>query len=84
MHDYMPSGALRATIKTVTIDQMKLYLRVHYGWLPKENTEGVPELDQAIENALTPFGFQITGTNLDLGLRDLLFEADEFEIPKKI
>ena len=46
---------------------MKLYLRVHYGWLPKENAEGVPELDQAIENALTPFGFQITGTNLDLG-----------------
>ena len=60
---------------------MKLYLRVHYGWLPMENTEGVPELDQAIENALTPFGFKITGTNLDLGLRDLLFEADEFEIP---
>ena len=63
---------------------MKLYLRVHYGWLPKENTEGLPELDQAIENALTPFGFKITGTNLDLGLRDLLFEADEFEIPGKI
>ncbi len=63
---------------------MKLYLRVHYGWLPKENTEGVPELDQAIENALTPFGFHNTGTNLDLGLRDLLFEADEFEIPEKI
>ena len=60
---------------------MKLYLRVHYGWLPMENTEGVHELDQAIENALTPFGFKITGTNLDLGLRDLLFEADEFDIP---
>ncbi len=60
---------------------MKLYLRVHYGWLPKENIEGVPELDQVIENALTPFGFTITGTNLDLGMRDLLFEADEFEIP---
>ncbi len=58
---------------------MKLYLRVHYGWLPKENTEGVPELDLAIENALTPFGFQITGTNLDLGMRDLLFEADVFK-----
>jgi hypothetical protein len=62
---------------------MKLYLRVHYGWLPMENTEGVPELDQAIENALTPFGFHITGKSLDLGLRDLLFEADEFEIPEK-
>ncbi len=62
---------------------MKLYLRVHYGWLPMKNTEGVPELDQAIENALTPFGFKITGTNLDLGLRDLLFEADEFEIPER-
>ena len=60
---------------------MKLYLRVHYGWLPKENTEGIPEFDNAIENALTPFGFQITGKNLDSGLRDLLFEADEFEIP---
>jgi hypothetical protein len=62
---------------------MKLYLRVHYGWLPKEKTEGVPELDQVIENALTSFGFHITGNNLDLGLRDLLFEADEFEIPEK-
>ncbi len=61
---------------------MKLYLRVNYGWLPMENTEGVPERDQAIENALTPFGFKITGTNLDLGLRDLLFEADEFKIPQ--
>jgi hypothetical protein len=48
-----------------------------------ENTEGLPELDQAIENALTPFGFKITGTNLDLGLRDLLFEADEFDIPDR-
>jgi hypothetical protein len=28
---------------------MKLYLRVHYGWLPMENTEGLLELDQAIE-----------------------------------
>ena len=62
---------------------MKLYLRVHYGWMPMENTEGVPELDQAIENALTPFGFHITGKSLDLELRDLLFEADEFEIPEK-
>jgi len=49
----------------------------------KGHTEGVPELDQAIENALTPFGFKITGTNLDLGMRDLLFEADEFELPVK-
>ena len=62
---------------------MKLYFRVHYGWLPMENTEGLPGLDQAIENALTPFGFKITGTNLDLGLRNLLFEADDFEIPEK-
>ena len=62
---------------------MKLYLRVHYGWLPKEKSEGVPELDQAIEDALTPFGFHITGTNIDLGLRDLLFEADELEVPER-
>ena len=47
-----------------------------------ENTEGLPELDSAIENALTPFGFKITGSNLDLGLRDLLFEADEYKIPQ--
>ncbi len=40
-------------------------------------------ISESIENALTPFGFQNTGTNLDLGLRDLLFEADEFEIPEK-
>ncbi len=45
------------------------------------NFMGPNILIQAIENALTPFGFKITGTNLDLGLRDLLFEADEFEIP---
>ena len=62
---------------------MKLYLRVHFGWLPKDITKGIPELDQAIENALKPFGFHNTGTNLDLGLRDLLFEADDFEIPGK-
>jgi len=62
---------------------MKLYLRVHYGWLPKENAEGVPGVYQAIENALTPFGFHNTGTNLDLELRDLLLEADDFEIPEK-
>ena len=62
---------------------MKIYLRIHYGWLPKENNDGVPELDQAIETVLKPFGFHITGRNLDLGLRDLLFEADEFEIPAK-
>ena len=61
---------------------MKLYLRVHYGWLPKENTEGIPELDQAIENTLTTFGFENTGKNLDFGMRDLLFEADEFKAPK--
>ena len=61
---------------------MKLYLRVHYGWLPKENTEGIPELDEAIENALKPFTFINTGKNLELGLRDLLFEADEFEMPE--
>jgi hypothetical protein len=37
---------------------MKIYLRIHYGWLPKENTEGVPSLDKAIENALTPFDYR--------------------------
>jgi hypothetical protein len=61
---------------------VKLYLRVHYGWLPKKNTDGIPEFDQTIEDALTPFGFHITGANLDSGLRDLLFEVDEFELPE--
>jgi len=60
---------------------MKLYLRLHYSWITKENTDGIPELDAALEDALTPFGFHITGKNLDIGVRDLLFEADEFEIP---
>jgi hypothetical protein len=59
---------------------MKLHLRVHYGWLPKDS-DGIAELDNAIEDALTLFGFQIVGKNLDFGMRDLLFEADEFEIP---
>ena len=62
---------------------MKLYLRVHYGWLPKGRTDGIAELDHAIENALTPFGFHITGKNLDSGLRDLLFEAVDFEVSAK-
>jgi hypothetical protein len=60
---------------------MKLYLRVHYGWLPKKNTEGVPELDQAINNALAPFGFKQTASSIDSMVRDLSFEADEFDIP---
>ena len=60
---------------------MKLYLRVHYGWLPSENTEGIPELDRIIEDALKSFGFQNTGKIIELGLRDLLFEVDQFEIP---
>jgi hypothetical protein len=45
-------------------------------------SEGIPELDEAIENALKPFGFINTGKNLELGLRDLLFEADGFEMPE--
>ena len=45
---------------------MKLYLRVHYGWLPKKSTEGVPELDKAIENALTPFGIIDNGMGKSL------------------
>jgi hypothetical protein len=58
---------------------MKLYLRVHYGWLPKDS-DGVVELDNAIEDVLVPFGFHITDINLDSGLRDLLFVADELVI----
>jgi hypothetical protein len=38
----------------------------------------IAELDQAIEIALIQFGFHNTGKSLDLGMRDLLFEADEF------
>ena len=55
---------------------MKLYLRVHYGWLPKENTEGIPKLDESIENALKPLAFINTGKNLELGLRDLSISVD--------
>lgn len=43
----------------------------------------IAELDQAIEIALIQFGFHNTGNSLDLGMRDLLFEADEFELPVK-
>ena len=58
---------------------MKLYLRVHQEWLPKENTEGIPEFDQVIENVLLPFGSKIAGMSFDSGLLDLFFETVEFE-----
>ena len=59
---------------------MKLYLRITYGWL-KEH--GIDELDQAISEALTPFGFKQTGSSVDSMVRDLSFEANEFEIPER-
>ncbi len=58
---------------------MKLYLRIIYGWLKAEH--GIDELDQAITEALTPFGFKQTGSSVDSMVRDLSFEADEFDIP---
>ena len=61
---------------------MKIYLRITYGWLKAEH--GIDELDQAISEALKPFGFKQTGSSVDSMVRDLSFEADEFEIPEKI
>ncbi len=61
---------------------MKIYLRITYGWLKAEH--GIDELDQAISEALAPFGFKPTGSSVDSMVRDLSFEADEFEIPEKI
>ena len=58
---------------------MKLYLRITYGWLKAD--EGIDELDRAISAALVPFGFKQTGSIVDSMVRDLSFEADEFEIP---
>ena len=58
---------------------MKLYLRVTYGWLKLERSIG--ELDRAIIDALAPFGFKQTGSSVDSMVRDLSFEADEFDIP---
>ena len=58
---------------------MKLYLRIIYGWLKAE--QGIDELDQAISEALTPFGFKLTGSSFDSMVRDLSFEADDFDIP---
>ena len=57
---------------------MKLYLRITYGWL---KDHGIDELDRAISEALAPFGFKPTGSSVDSMVRDLSFEADEFEIP---
>ncbi len=61
---------------------MKLYLRIIYGWL-KGNSNGIDEFEQALEDSLKPFGFEHTGSNLDSvsGVKDMSFEADEFEIP---
>ena len=58
---------------------MKLYLRIIYGWLKGEHS--FDELDQAINEALTPFGFKQTGSSVDSMVRNLSFEADEFDIP---
>ena len=58
---------------------MKLYLRIIYGWLKAEH--GIDELDQAISEALAPFGFKQTGSSVDTMVRDLSYEADEFMIP---
>ena len=60
---------------------MKLYLRIIYGWL-KEDSTGIDELEQAMTECLKPFGFEHAGSNLDSsGVKDMSFEADEFEIP---
>ena len=61
---------------------MKLYLRIIYGWLKKDST-GIDELEQTLTDSLKPFGFEHTGSKLDSvsGVKDLSFEADEFEIP---
>ncbi len=58
---------------------MKLYLRIIYGWL--KGGHSIDELDQAINEALTPFGFKQTGSSVDSMVRNLSFEADEFDIP---
>ena len=58
---------------------MKLYLRITYGWLKADH--GIDELDRAISEALTPFGFKRTGSSVDSMVRDLSFEADDFKIP---
>jgi hypothetical protein len=50
-----------------------------YGWLKLERS--IDELDQAITEALTPFGFKQTGSSVDSMVRDLSFESDEFDIP---
>jgi hypothetical protein len=59
--------------------EMKIYLRITYGWLKLERS--IDELDRAITEALTPFGFKQTGSSVDSMVRDLSFEADEFDIP---
>lgn len=60
---------------------MKLYLRIVYGWLKEGNT-GIDELEKALTDCLKPFGFMPAGSSLDSsGVKDLSFEADEFEIP---
>ena len=59
---------------------MKLYLRITYGWLIAEH--GIDELDRAIIDALSPFGFKQTGSSVDSMVRDLSYEADSFQIPE--
>jgi hypothetical protein len=43
--------------------EMKIYLRITYGWLKLERN--IDELDQTITEALTPFGFKQTGSSVD-------------------
>ena len=76
-------GALRATINNegVTINQMKLYLRITYGLLKPERS--IDELDRAIIETLAPFGFKQTGSSVDSMVRDLSYEADSFQIPER-
>ena len=62
---------------------MKIYLRIIYGWITEEHGSGIEELEQSLTNCLKPFGFEHTGSKLDSvsGVKDLSFEAENFEIP---
>ena len=62
---------------------MKLHLHITYGWLSDEYSDGIVGFDNAIENCVEPFGFRFTGSRIDKdGVRDLSFEADEFQLPE--
>jgi hypothetical protein len=60
---------------------MKIYMHIIFGWLRGKHSQGIDELDQAITDALEPFGFKQTSSSIDLMIRDLCFEADEIVIP---